>query len=340
MAFQDMVVELRGQLPKLPISFAPTLINRAWREIRENFYWSFNIYEQSWITPPIISSGTVTVTQGFNQIVFDNLVAVPAILANALANPYSLITQRQFRIGVGGIYNIVGLDPAFNTNGLAYLDRIWGDPGGTFNQYTIYQLYYTPQFQDHLKWLSVRNPVMFLNLDVTTTRKQIDGRDPQRLWYAWPTNVVSWGRDLRGVGQVDNFGRSLQSGTVNFPMYELWGQPVNPFTYQCYGLRNGVPLVNPDDTIPPSVGEDLVIAKAKWYAYEWAEANKDIAPRNSDPDFKFLMGKANDDYKKLLVLYRRQDRDLTDNYFLIRGMDVPIFSLGHYNTLSSTSGPA
>jgi hypothetical protein len=339
MAFQDMVNEIRGSVPKLPISFAPTLVNRAWEEVRRSGLWSFQLFEQSWITPPIISAGTVTVTQGFQQIVFDP-VAIAAILTAAAAQPYSLITQRQFRIGVSGIYNIMSLAPDFNTSGIASLDRIWGEAGGSFGQYTIYQVYYTPPFQDHLTWLTVRNPVMFLNLDLITTRKQIDSRDPQRLWYAWPTNVVSWGTDQRGAGQFDQFGNSLASSTLNFPLYELWGQPVNPFTYQCYGIRKGTKLVQPTDALPPSVGEDIVIAKAKWYAYEWAEANKDIAPRNASPDFRFLMGKTNDDYRKLLTLYRRQDRELVDNWFLIRGQDVPIFSLGHYNTLAATAGPA
>jgi len=339
MAFGDMVSELRGSVPKVAIEYCPTLINRAWREIRNQNMWSFNLYEQSWITPPIINSGTATVQQGFNTVIFD-ATAIAAIDTAQAAQPYSLITQRQFRVGVGGIYNIMSLAPDFNTSGVATLDRIWGDPGGTFQGYTIYQVYYTPQFKDHKQWLTVRNPVMFLNLDLITTRKQIDARDPQRLWYAWPTNVVPWGTDVRGQGQTDDAGNSLASATLGYPLYELWGQPVNPFTYQCYGVRKGVDLVEPTDELPININEELVLARARWYAYEWAEANKDIEPRNTGPDFRFLIGKADADYKRLLIIARREDRALVDNWFLIRGQDVPIFSLGHYNTLASMAGPA
>lgn len=339
MAFGDMVAELRGITPKVPIEYCPTLINRAWREIRQQNLWSFNIYEQSWITPPIINAGSVTVQQGFNTIVFD-MTAILAIEAAQIASPYSLITQRQFRIAVGGIYNIMSLAPDFATSGIAYLDRIWGEASATASTYTIYQVYYTPQYKDHKQWLTVRNPIMFLNLDLVTTRKQIDSRDPQRLWYAWPTNVVSWGRDIRGQGQTDDAGNSLASATLGYPLYELWGQPVNPFTYQCYGLRNGTDLSDPTDELPVIIDEELVLARARWYAYEWCESNRDIEPRNSSPDYKFLMGKADADYKRLLIIARRDDRALVDNYFLIRGLDVPIFSLGHYNTLASTAGPA
>src|ERR1700759_4288404 len=109
--------ELRGALPKLPSAFAERLINRAWRTILFTNLWSFNMFECSIITPPAIitgnsgsgqpnSTGTVTVTQGSANIQFD-AAAVISINQNQLASSYSLITQRQFRVLVGGIYNII-----------------------------------------------------------------------------------------------------------------------------------------------------------------------------------------------------------------------------------------
>lgn len=320
-----MAAELVGSLSKLPYAYSLVLINRAWKEIRESGLWSFNLYEQSWITPPIVTAGTVTTTQGLNTITFD-ANAIAALLASQAANPYSPITIRQFRIAVGGIYNLTTMN--FGT-GVATLDRIWGDPGGAGLAYTVYQVYYVPQFADHLRWMSVRNPIMFLWLNLTMTREELDARDPQRLWYAWPTDVVPWGRDTRPG-----------SATAGYAMYELWGQPVNPFTYQCYGLRKGADLVNPTDTLPSAIGEDCVLARARWYAYEWAEANKDMTPRGAGPDYHFLSEKANADYIRLRNMYRRQDREFVDNYFSIRGLTTPIFSLGHYSTLSGTAGPA
>jgi hypothetical protein len=331
MAFIDMYSELRGALPKLPITFCKTLVNRAWRDIRESNLWSFNLFESNWITPPLINAGTVTVTQGSAAITFDTIVAGPALQAAQAAQPYSLITQRQFRIGVGGIYNIIALDPSFAGvyNGGATLDRPFADPGGAGLTYQVYQLYYAAPFKDHRAWISVRNPQMYIDLDLDTTRADVDSMDPQRSWYQFPTRVVSFGRDTR-VG----------SATLGYPLFELWGQPVAPFTYQCYGVRNGLDLVNNSDTVPQPLDEELVLAKAREFAYEWAEANKDIVPRSTGPDFKFLMGKAAKEYVTLKVLYRKQDREFVLNWFVSRKNSLGGRGLGYYNTIAGFAGPS
>jgi hypothetical protein len=331
-ALQDMMAELRGAIPKLPFAFTKTLINRAWKEVREASLWSFNLLEFSWPTPPPINAGTVIVTQGSATITFDTIVAVPAIIAGMTS--YSAITARQFRVSsTGGIYNIISLDPSFASNGIATLDRIFGDQSASGTSYQIYQLYYTPPVLDFLGLYTVRNPAMYLNLDLTKTRSWIDARDPQRSWYQFPTHVVAWGRDIRGQGTT------TPSATLGYPLYELWGQPVTFFTYQVYGIRRGADLVNPTDMLPFSVGEDLVLAKAYYYAYEWAEANKDQAPRSQGPDFRYLMGAREELYRKLLIMYRKQDRELTNNYFSVRDPDLSAHAYGYYNTLAGTAGP-
>lgn len=254
---------------------------------------------------------------------------MPAIVAYLAANPYVLITQLQFRIAVGGIYNIIAYNPG---TGVATLDRPFADPGNAVAAYQLYQVYYVPPMKDFLCWLSVRNPTMFLNLGLNLTRSQLDAKDPQRTWYQFPSQVVTWGTDQRGAGTAN------ASASLGYPLFELWGQPVTPFTYQCYGLRRGTKLVAPTDTLPPAVGEDLVLAKARELAYEWAEANKDMLPRGTGPDFRFLMGKAADEAKRLLIMYRRDDRGLIDNYFFVRGIDFNQ-AYGIYNTLASVATP-
>lgn len=329
MQFSGLITELRGAVPKISITFCRTLINRAWREVREAGLWSFNLYEMAWATPPPVTVGTCAATQGSPIITFDLVQAVPALLASLIANPYSLLTQRQFRPQfAGGIYNIVQLDPAFAANGRATLDRMFLDPSQTAGNYQVYQVYYTPLFQDHLTFLSIRNPSMFLDLDLSKTRDWIDSRDPQRQWYQFPTHVVPFGRDTRPG-----------SGTLGFPLYELWGQPFNNFTYQCYALRRGTDLVNPSDTLPFPIGDDLVLAKAYKYAYEWAEANRDQQPRSAGPDFKYLIGAKEDEYKKLLTLYRKQDRETVNNYFKVRTPDAASRAFGFFNTLAGVAGP-
>jgi hypothetical protein len=326
MAFVNMTAEIRGCVPKLSITFASTLVNRAWRAVREANLWSFNLFESSWITPPLETAGACAVVQGSATITFD-ATARAALAADAAAQPYSLLTQRQFRVGVGGIYSIISIDPSFSSNGIAIIERPFADLTNAAAVYQVYQLYYAAPYKDHRAWISVRNPQMFIDLDLTTTRAQVDAMDPQRSWYQFPTRVVPFQRDTRPG-----------SATLGYPLFELWGQPVAPFTYQCYGVRNGLDLIAPTDTIPQPLDEDLILAKAREFAYEWAEANKDIAPRSSGPDFRFLIGKSQKDFIEHKVLYRKQDREFVLNWIIQRkGLDAS--RLGYYNTISGFAGP-
>lgn len=332
-----MQTELRGSVPKLPITFCGTLINRAWREVREKNLWSFNLLEWSWISPAVVTSGTATFTQGSDACTFD---ATALAALNASVTSYSFITQRQVRAGVNagasGIYSIIAYD---DTTGIAKLDRIFADPGGAGLSYQVYQVYYVPPVQDFMVLLSARNMSMFLDLVTTRTRQWVDAHDPQRTWYQFPTHVIPFMTDLRGAGTVN------ASATLGYAMFELWGQPVSPFTYQCYGLRRGVDLVLPTDTLPYSISEELVLAQAREFAYEWAESNKSMAPRASGsgylagPDFKFLMGKAHDDFQKYLTRDRKNDKEFIDNYFAIRGAELGTIGFSYYNTLAGVAGP-
>src|SRR5277367_2452589 len=120
-------------------------------------------------------------------------------------------------------------------------------------------------------------------------------------------------------------------------MFELWGQPVTPFTYMNYGLRRGVDLVNPTDTLPTQVPQELVLAKARYYAYEWAEANKDMSPRSSGPDYRFLMAQAESVYGKLLTKYRRQDKEYVDLWLVERNLKAAPWNIGQYNTIAQVA---
>ena len=252
----------------------------------------------------------------------------PAINANQLASPYSLITQRQFRIAVGGIYNIIQYN---SVTGAATLDRPFGDPSGVALSFQLYQLYYTPPMLDFLTWVSITNPTMFYDLQLNLTRAELDRRDPQRTTYLFPTHAVPFSADLRGLGTP------YASPTLYYPMYELWGSPVTVFTYQCYGLRRGTDLVLPTDTLPPAVAEETVMALARAYAYEWAEANKDIAPRNTGPDFRFLIERTMKEYQKLLVRDRVKDREFVDNFFVARNIVPSDGYRGFYNTIAGVA---
>lgn len=329
MPFRDMVNELRGSVPKVPYAYCKTLVNRAWENIRKSNLWSFNMYESSWISPPLVTLGKVTATQGSNAITFD-ATALAALIASFAANSYSPITQRQFRVAAGGIYSIIQINLG---TGAALLDRIFGDVGGPGLAYQCYQVYYPAPFADHRAFISVRNPSMFINLDLDSTRADIDRLDPQRTWYQFPTRVVPLGADVRGAGTAN------ASATINYPLFELWGQPVAPFVYQCYGVRNGLDFVAPTDALPFPLNEELLMPKARYHAYEWCEANKDMAPRSTGPDWKFLMGSAEKEFGKLLSKYKLADREFVNNWVCSHIGQAGSQHWGYYNTLAGFAGP-
>jgi hypothetical protein len=335
MSFGSMKAELRGSVPKLPYSYAGTLVNRAYRTIRDRNLWSFLLFNGQWIAPPQYVGTSASTTQGSNVVVLSAADAT-ALAALLPTQPYSLITQRQFRIASSGLYDIYQYQPNTPSAGLTtlVLDRWFGE--GTFSgvAFQIYQCYYIPTvanapIADFKSWISVRDMADFRSLFTDRyTRRDLDMRDPQRTWYGIPTDVVPYAPDANPA--------SSTYGTLRF---ELWGAPTYTLNYQLYGTRQGTDLVNPGDTIPFALGEDCVLALARVYAYEWAEANKGLAPRAVGPDFKYLMGAANKEYDSLLRKYRMSDREAVDNFYtsyrLNDGSDLYPF----FNSLGNTASP-
>lgn len=323
MAFIDIYSELRGSVPKIPLPYCKTIANRAYRDLCRQNLWSFQLYESNWISPAIVNVGLATAVQGSNQVVFNATAAAAVIASITLYNP---INQRQFRIGISTIYNIISFD---NVNTLT-LDRPYQDPStvGAVS-YSLYQIYYPAPFQDHISFMSIRDMVSFVDLVTEKNRIWLDEMDPQRSYWYFPTHAVPY---LKGTDP-------LNTATYQIMQYELWGAPLSNRSYQIYGLRRGVDLVNNSDTLPPPLTEETVVARGKVYAYEWAEANKGALPRNQGPDFKFLMSESQTLYTRLYKDLRRQDRDTVDNFFSIRRSNLYGKYLAYYSTIAGTAYP-
>lgn len=326
--------ELRGCVPKLPFSYTGTIINRAWDTVRKRNLWSFQLFDGQWIAPGQYSGISAVTNQGSNLVTISaqDIANLTSLLPTQI---YSLITQRQFRIASGGLYNI----RAYNSlTGVMTLDRPYGEQTTSGSSFQIYQAYYIPTvstttylngvptvttnvIKDFKMWLSVRDMANFRSLYTNRyTRQSLDKRDPQRTWYGIPTDVVPFDNDAL-------------TGAL---MFELWGAPTFNVNYQLYGIRNGADLVNNTDTLPYAIREDTVLSLARVYAYEWAEANKTLAPRNVGPDFKYLMGEANALYKTLLGEDRRDDRERVDNWFTMYRLDDGTSLWPFYNSLGSS----
>jgi hypothetical protein len=318
--------ELTGCVPKLPPDYAKTLIQRAYRDVRRKNLWSFQLFDANWTSPPIINQGLVTCVQGTNTVVFD--ATASALITAAVMGPPTPITQRQFRVGIGTIYNIWAYSVSSGIVTLT-LDRNYQESSVSGSGFMIFQCYYPAPMEDFLTFTSVRDTVNFIDLFINRkTRAQIDEDDPQRTWYYFPTDVVGYQAD-----------QNLASPTYRWPMFELWGAPLYQLTYQLYGIRRGVPLANNSDVLPPAIGEDCVVALGRKYAYEWAEANKGDLPRNAGPDFRFLITQADKEYQTLYREYRKDDMETINNYFAIMRSGLYGKTFAYYNAISGTAFP-
>lgn len=296
MAFVDLWNEVTGVVPKMPTDYAKKVVNRAWKDVRRQNLWSFLLFESNWTSPSFVNAGTCTVTQGSDLVVFNGTAAAAITGIGFVPSP---VTARQFRIGIGTIYNIWAWD-GVNT---ITLDRNYQEASSAGGSYQIYQVYYPAPMIDWKGWSAITDMLNFNPLRFTRRRSDLNLLDPQRTLYYIPTDVVYYQNDMNPA-----------SATYGFPLFELWGPPSYVLTYQLYGSRKGADFTSNTDTLPNAIGEDVVMAKARYYAYEWAEANRGDAPR-TQASFTVLMNEANKEYKSLFRQYRQEDRNAVDNWF-------------------------
>lgn len=295
-----------------------TFIREAWRDIRKQTGWSFQLGVGSISTPGKVSAGTVTVQLG-SAIVIADAAATAAWLTAGI--PLSLLSQRQFRVGAGTIYNIISYDdgqtspadPTVNNNfpfATIVLDRLYSDlvasnaPQPT-QGYTIYQPYIAAPVRNFNAWETVCDVTNVIWLKCNGSRhdrERIDRRDPQRQIFSNPGTLLPYEVDQRPG-----------SATLGYMMYELYPQPQAQYSYATWYTWDGPDLVAPSDTLPYPMTEDCVKALARVKAYEWAEANKDAAnPRGAGADFRYLMGAAQAQHAAQLKDLRMLDRDRVD----------------------------
>ena len=323
MSLGTMIADMRGDVPKYSAILARTHIREAWLDVRNMRGWSFQLGNGGFGTPGLINGGTCSVDLGGTDVTPD-ATALPLWLAGS--TNISLITQRQFRVGAGTIYNIVAMD---STSGFITLDRPFIDTSyGSGLGYSIYQCYYAVPVDDFEAWESILdiNNVIWLNTTPSRGgREWADEWDPQRQVFENPQAVLPYGTDQR-VGSP-TFGRM---------MYELYPQPQSQYAYQTWYSRAGADLVNPSDTLPYPITDHVVRMLARVKAYEWAEANKDpMNPRGHGADFRFLIGAAAKEAAGLLHEIRMLDRDRVDMW---KSTMTRIAGLGPVATFDPSTG--
>jgi hypothetical protein len=329
MSFRSMTSEIHGAVPRIPWDYAKTLVNRAWADVRRANLWSFQLFESNWTSPMVINAGKAVVVQGSADV---NFTTAASTAINAVfLQPPSAIIQRQFRVGAGTIYNIWAISPTGGTGGevLLTLDRAYQEASDAAATYSIFQAYYPAPYDDFLTFLSIRDMVTGMWLDHSKSRAWLDERDSRRMISWLPTNVVPYGNDQNPASPLP--GRFL---------FEIHGTPLYPITWQLHGIRKGAALSADTDTLPFAIGEDVITARARVLAYEWAEANKGDQPKGQTSDYRFLMGQAQGDFKRLLRDYRRQDMETANQWRTrVRRGGVWPFAYPYYNSLAGRSGP-
>ncbi len=306
MALIQMAQELTGRVPNLDIDLAVTMIREAWKSVRKLRGWSFQLGQGGFAAPSKYGLGTVSVTYGATTVTGD---ATASAGWATLSQFGSLVTQRQFRIGGGTIYDIIGYDDTDPNAIILTLDRPFIDYLATTTglPYIIYQPYYTTPEKEFVRWLAIRDMtnVRWLNVNADyDARRATDMADPQRQIYTPPLIVLPLGVDTRGQGT------SLASSTLGYMRYELYPQPSSQIVYQSWYMWEGPGLENDADELPRPITELLVKSKALVDAYGMAEANKDPQnPRGSGADFRFTSGLYAQIYKDELASCRVNDRE-------------------------------
>lgn len=318
-----MVAEMRGAVPGYSALLARTHIRNAWTDVRKMRGWSFQLGSGGFGTPGLTNEGTVTVAFGSPTVTGNS----QALTAWATASQYgSLITQQQFRVGAGTIYNIIAYSA---TAGTVTLDRPYIDTtSGPGLGYSIYQCYYAVPVQDFAAWeavVDVNNCIDLTGGNAKKYRDFADQFDPQRQIFSNPGSLIPYGVDMRPG-----------SSTAGWMMYELYPQPQSQYAYQTWYTRDGADLVNPSDTLPFPITEHVIKTLARVKAYEWREANRDNSdPRGLKADYRFLMGSAQAEAKAQLKEIRSEDRDRYDAWYSVL---TRVQGFGYTTTFNPATG--
>lgn len=325
MSWSSMALELSGTTP-VPYPYALSLVNRAWLDIQRSFLWSFLWGDAAVPTPMPISQGSCTTVSGLNQVLGD-ATASALWLTAGLVNP---ITVRQFRVGQGTIYNINSITDNGDGTATLTLASPYVDPTvGSGVSYQIQQNYYSGPTQDFLWWESIRDPISGYTLVSTFTREEVDIDDPQRFQSGWPRGVIPYGINR----QTGNF--------LNYPMMEIWPCPLNGYTYVGTYFRSGAPFINLADTVQYPLGEDVVLAQAKYRCYEWCVANPDKVAkhegslRTGASGYQFLLGAATKEKSDLLNDYILMDETFSNRHMIA---DIPKNYLSNLPWVSMKAG--
>ena len=309
MSLIDMSSELAEAIPGLDRIYAKKLVKRAYRVVRDSNLWSFQLQQGGFSTPNITTAGSITITApgiGATTITGD-AVASAAWLALPF---YFSPTVQQIRANGYSIYSVIAMDQTNPAAVVLTLDRPFVDPL-PFLTGVGYQMFgaYIPAPKGFKRWLNVADMFNCWALDIWTGRRSVNQTDPARLYTSNPDTIMGIGTDQRGIGTTN------ASATLGQQLYELYPNPSTAISYQWYAVLSGPELVNNSDEVPYPITQDVVLEKAKTYAYEWAEGRKDVmAAKGSGANYLTLKKDAEETFLTRLKTLRLIDKDAVDAF--------------------------
>lgn len=312
MAFADYVAELTTTIPGLEAPAAIKFVNRAWAEIRDIRKWSFLTQLKDVYAPPIVSAGTVTVTQFSPAITFD-ATAIAALNASQAQPPIastSVGVGRQFRIGSVGSSNI-----NFNSAGAVYslltynsgtgaatIDRPFAGNSGALQQYMVYRCYFEPPVTDFVRYKAVTNYTSGYGIirdALNVPQESLAIFDPQRestgdAYYLSPL-------------MTDYQNPNAVGGTI---AHEFYPHPTNPAIYTCLFQRRGTDL-SPTQDLPNTFPPHVLIHRALMLACDWALKNVPNRPELQGTNWVIAKESEDKDFRGTIITAMKQDDEIT-----------------------------
>ena len=129
------------------------------------------------------------------------------------------------------------------------------------------------------------------------TKPEIDMADPLRGALSNPTVISSYKYETIG-------------NDPDVPTFELWPHPTAQISYRALYQRRASKLANPDDSIPVQVPDEVLLSRALYLSYRWAEANKGSAVELQGSNWQALWQEANQDYELKLQKARVRDEEI------------------------------
>lgn len=339
MALVDLVGELVGRLPGLSPILAEKFVNRALTSIYGERNWAFLVADGVLICPAQITAGTASIIQYTATVTLD-ATASAAVLPQTLAAAVPGIQQLQIRFSATQpaapqMYSIIAADTTVPAAIVLTLDRVVVEPTAAASGLQIYRALVVPPISDFLRWESLvdlANAITLTSARLTVTSRDFDRMDPQRTATGLSYWLGAW-----GANRISNYatGATIPNATQpeSTPIYEFWPHPTTGQTWYVRFRRKGVTLVNPSDTPPDLIEDNLIIQRVLYeHAYPFAAANIANFPSFKGANWPSLTLAAQRNYNKELLDAKRNDNERQLQDVWNRGHSLrPVRPFGRYD---------